>query len=93
MNGDLKDARPLDGATEEFFGGCVSPHSVRRWISKGVGVPPVKLRAKRVGRKYFITRDDADEFLQAVADPALYSVHKRSERCELAKRRLQQAGA
>ena len=78
---------------EQVFSGRISGHSVRRWIAKGVGVPKVKLPATRMGRDYFVLRDDAEEFKQAVNNPDLYRRRKSTECNERAKRRLQKAGA
>ena len=62
------------------YAGRVSTHSVRRWIAKGIGHPPVKLRAKRFGRRYFVTEADVDEFEAAILDPDRFRQYKRSER-------------
>ena len=78
---------------EQIFAGRISGHSVRRWIAKGVGVPKVKLPATRMGRDYFVLRDDAEEFKQAVNNPDLYRRRKSTERNERAKKRLEAAGA
>ena len=90
---DAGNVHSLPDAAQEFFGGAVSYHTVRRWIVKGVGIPPVKLRAVRIGKRYFVTRDACEEFLDALADPRLHANRQRTERCEKAKRKLQRAGA
>jgi hypothetical protein len=51
------------------------------------------LAAIRLGRDYFIKREDAEEFTAAVNDPDLFRRRKRTARMEEAMRRLQQAGA
>lgn len=83
----------IDEATERFFGATVSPFSVRRWISKGVGRPAVKLNAIRIGGRYFLRPVDVDEFIRAQANPELYRRQQATARTEKAKRRLQKAGA
>jgi hypothetical protein len=83
----------IDDATERFFGPTVSPFSVRRWIARGVGVPPVKLRAIRIGGRYFLRPCDVSEFIDAMADPELYRRRAKTERVEKAKTRLRKAGA
>lgn len=77
----------------EVFAGAVSPHSVRRWIAKGVGVPKVKLPARRLGRNYFVARADAEAFRERIGDPELYRRRQTTERARGAVRRLQKAGA
>jgi len=83
----------IDVATRRFFGSTVSPFSVRRWIAVGVGQPKIKLRAVRIGGRYFLRPSDVSDFLDAVADPELYRRRKRSERVARATARLQRAGA
>ena len=78
---------------EQIFCGRVSVHTIRRWIAKGVGSPPVKLVAARYGGVYYIRRDSAEAFLQAAGDPELYRRRQTSQRTEKAKRQLVKAGA
>lgn len=80
-------------ATESVFKNTVTPFSVRRWTAKGVGSPPIKLPAKRIGGQYFIKESDAREFLDAISDPELFRRKQATKRSERAKRRLQRAGA
>lgn len=83
----------IDTATERFFGPTVSPFSVRRWIAKGVGVPPVKLKSIRLGGRYFLRAVDIQEFIEAAQNPELYRRRQKTARVEKAKRKLQRAGA
>ena len=78
----------INGAAASLFGRPVSPFSVRRWISRGVGHPVVKLKAKRIGGKYFVDESDAHDFLEALADPALFARRQHAVRVESAKQRL-----
>jgi hypothetical protein len=87
------DLLGIEDATRRFFGSNVSPFSVRRWIAKGVGHPPVKLRAVRLAGRWFLRPSDINEFIDAVADPELYRRRQTTERCERAKQRLKQEGA
>lgn len=80
----------INEAAAEAFGRPVSPFSVRRWVSRGVGSPPVKLKAKRVGGQYFVAESDAQDFLEALADPALFTRRQHDERVETAKQRLRE---
>ena len=82
----------INEAAASLFGRPISPFSVRRWISRGVGRPVVKLKAKRVGGQYFVAESDAHEFLEALADPALFARCQHADRVEKAKQRLR-AGA
>lgn len=86
------DLLTIGQATERFFGPTVSHFSLRRWIARGVGNPAVKLRAIRIGGRYFLRPCDVDEFIQAQADPELYRRRQKTKRVEKAKRRLR-AGA
>lgn len=83
----------VDEVTEVVFENLISPFSVRRWIAKGVGTPPIKLPARRVGAKYFVKESDAREFAEAIDDPEVYRRKQATKRSERAKRRLQRAGA
>ncbi len=77
-----------------IFGNRVSYHSIRRWIAQGVGKPPVRLAALRIGKRYYVRRKDVDEFIMAInEDPAQFARRKSSERTQRAKRRLVEAGA
>lgn len=83
----------LQGAADHL-NRAVCRGSVRRWISKGVGRPPIKLRAWRIGRQFFTTPDAIDEFIEATtsADATQFENMKQSERVEAARQRLQPAG-
>jgi hypothetical protein len=83
----------IDDATAKYFGPTVSPFSTRRWIATGVGKPPVKLKAIRIGGRYFLRPCDIDEFIKAMSNPDLYRRATKAERVERAKRRLVKAGA
>lgn len=89
----MDDYLTIQQTAQEVFLGLISPHSVRRWHVKGVGTPPIKLPATRIGRDYFVKREDAERFKAAIADPALYRNRQKSERSEQAKKRLERAGA
>jgi len=78
---------------EALFRGRVHAHSIRRWIARGLGRPPIKLRAIRLGRNFFMSRAALDEFLTATADPEQYRRRQSTERNERAKQRLMSAGA
>ncbi|NLX55094.1 MAG: hypothetical protein GXY58_08270 [Planctomycetaceae bacterium] len=93
MAENYSDLLTLQQASRDIFGGRVSYHSLRRWHVLGVGVPPIRLRAVRIGARYFVRRCDIDEFLAAQANPDLYKRRQKTERVEKAKRRLQRAGA
>ena len=74
----VSDLLTIKQVTNDIFGDLVSTHSVRRWIAKGVGRPPVKLRAIRLGRDYFVERADAEQFRRAINNPELYRRHQTS---------------
>ena len=83
----------IDEAAGRLFARRVSPHSVRRWIAQGIGSPRVRLKARRVGGRYFVRRADVDEFQKALEDPGVFARLKKTERAERAKERLVKAGA
>jgi hypothetical protein len=62
----------IDAAAKKLFGKTVSPFSLRRWIAVGVRKPAVRLKAIRIGGRYFLRPCDVDEFITAMADPGLY---------------------
>lgn len=83
----------IDEAITQYFGSRVSSFAVRRWIARGVGSPPVKLRALRMGGRYYLSTEFCEEFMQALSDPTLFCRKRETERVELAKQRLRRAGA
>ena len=83
----------IEAATRDYFGGNVSPFTVRRWIAKGVGVPPLKLKAIRLGRRYFLRPEDIAEFLAAQENPGLYARKTREDRVTRAVKKLAKRGA
>jgi hypothetical protein len=87
------DLLPIDEATAEHYGERVSHFSMRRWIAKGLGKPPVKLRALRLGGRLFTRPCWVEEFKKATANPDLYRRATKAERVEKAKKRLVRAGA
>lgn len=93
---DANDLLPISQVAAETFEGCVTSHSVRRWVAKGVGHPRVKLPAVRLGCNYFVRRCDAEAYRQALSDPEVFAARQRSEQSERSKRakkRLETAGA
>jgi hypothetical protein len=89
----LADTLSIEEAKHQWFGDKVSTHTLRRWIAKGVGAPKIKLKAVRIGGRYFLRRRDVEEFVAATKDPELYRRHQLTIRAERAKRRLIAAGA
>jgi hypothetical protein len=87
------DLLSIESATEKYFAPAVSSWSVRRWIAGGVGKPAVKLKAIRIGGRYFLRPVDIEEFIRAMSNPDLYLRAKKTQRVERAKRRLVKAGA
>ena len=71
----------------------VSEHSVRRWIASGLGTPRVKLKAIRVGKKYFSSAEWVDEFLAAIQNPSLFVREEKRGRLSAAHRRLEKVVA
>lgn len=91
---DYSNLLSITQAARNHLGGQVTAHSIRRWIAKGVGVPPVKLPATRLGSQYFVDRRDLDEFIEALSDdPSRFARKRATERNEKAKRNLRKAGA
>lgn len=82
--GDLLSTKEV---SEQVFGGKVSPFSIRRWIVKGVGQPPVFLRAIRLGSSLFVTRADAEDFVEAMKNPTLWQRKQTTKRFATAKRK------
>ncbi len=83
----------IEDATRRFFGPNISPFSVRRWIAKGVGRPAVRLKAVRLGGRWFLRPHDIADFINAMSDPELYRRRQTTQQCERAKARFQRAGA
>lgn len=68
----LADTLSIEEAKHQWFGDRISTHAIRRWIARGVGVPKIKLKALRIGGRYFLRWRDVEEFLEAI---------KRCSRC------------
>ena len=64
----------------KFLPGHPSVHSVRRWISRGVGTPRIRLKAVRVGTRFFVRRPDLDEFVESLQDPTNHRRRTQAER-------------
>ena len=88
----MQDLLSISQVAREVCSGKVSPHSVRG-IVKGIGKPRIKLPATRIGGVYYVSRQEAVEFLAAAGDRELYRRRKQTERTERAKQRLIAAGA
>lgn len=68
----MSDLIGINDATQRFFGPTVSTFTVRRWIVKGLGTPPVRLKARRIGGRWFLRPADVHEFIGKTADPDLF---------------------
>jgi hypothetical protein len=87
------DLLTIDEARDKYFGPRISPFSLRRWISKGLGNPPLKLKSLRIAGRHFVRPCDLEEFIEASANPELYRRRQKTARVEKAKKRLVKAGA
>lgn len=93
MSDDGPRYYPLSEAKQDLFYGRASVHSIRRWIAKGIGNPVIKLKARRFGKYYYVTKEDVEEFQKATEDPIHFMAKNKTRRAERAKRRLAKAGA
>ncbi|MHB8971034.1 MAG: hypothetical protein ACYC3X_22585 [Pirellulaceae bacterium] len=87
------DFMSLEDAAKQTCKGLVSAHALRRWASKGVGTPRIKLKCIRIAGRWFVRPQELTEFLAAASDPELYRRRRATERTERAKLKLKQAGA
>ena len=85
---DVSELLTVAEVAHHVFSGKVSTHSVQRWIAKGVGQPPVKLPRSTPRRDYFVTPEDAQEFITAVNNPDLYRRRTKTSTNNLRTRRL-----
>ena len=60
---DLKEPLPLSHV-RRFFPGNPSADTLKRWIRHGIS--GVRLKSQRVGRRFFVTQEAAQEFIAAL---------------------------
>jgi len=66
MNGGLS-LRKAAELVPTLDGIPARPALLQRWITRGVG--GIRLNAKRVGRRYNVTREDVQTFLDSINEP------------------------
>ena len=67
----MDDKLLLLSEARELIPGRPSKNTVWAWVRHGLKIPSgdfIRLRAVRIGGRYFVTKSDLESFLQAVAN-------------------------